>query len=175
MAIRYWCQDETRVGLKTIARRRITAKGVKPVGRVQWEFKAFWLYGVVEPKTGESLFWEFSHLDQVCFGQFLQVLSQTDPESFHILQVDNSPAHTASELELPANVGLLFQPPHSPQLNPIERLWRHLKDQLAWRIWPDLNALRLELAQLLRSLSAELIASLTGWDFILNALSVAGI
>ncbi|WP_019487690.1 helix-turn-helix domain-containing protein [Kamptonema formosum] len=37
----YWCQDETRIGLKTIERKRITALGVKPIGKVQWNFKAY--------------------------------------------------------------------------------------------------------------------------------------
>ena len=30
--IRYWCEDESRFGLKTIERTKITAKGVQPVG-----------------------------------------------------------------------------------------------------------------------------------------------
>jgi hypothetical protein len=54
--LRYWCQDETRFGLKTIQRRRLTLKGIKPVGKMQWQYKTFYLYGVVEPKTGESFF-----------------------------------------------------------------------------------------------------------------------
>ena len=51
--VRFFCQDETRIGLKTISGRKITAKGVKPKGKVQWQFKATYLYGVVEPATGE--------------------------------------------------------------------------------------------------------------------------
>lgn len=31
-SIRYWCQDETRLGLKTIEKRKITLQGVKPLG-----------------------------------------------------------------------------------------------------------------------------------------------
>jgi hypothetical protein len=54
--VKYWSQDETRIGLKTIERKRITALGVKPKGKVQGNFKAFYLYGAVAPKTGES-FW----------------------------------------------------------------------------------------------------------------------
>ncbi len=64
--LRYWCQDETRFGLKTIQRRRLTLKGIKPVGKVQWQYKTFYLYGVVEPKSGESFFFEFCHLDTIC-------------------------------------------------------------------------------------------------------------
>lgn len=41
--IRFLCEDETRIGLKTISGRKITAKGVKPYGKVQWKFKATYL------------------------------------------------------------------------------------------------------------------------------------
>ena len=34
---------ETRIGLKTIERKRITALGVKRIGKVQWNFKAYYL------------------------------------------------------------------------------------------------------------------------------------
>lgn len=33
--IRFFCGDETRLGLKTLGGRRITAKGIKPRGQVQ--------------------------------------------------------------------------------------------------------------------------------------------
>lgn len=69
--IRYFAEDESRFGLKTIEGRRITLKGVKPTGDWQWKFKAFWLYGIIEPLTGESFFWEFSHVDSDCYQQFL--------------------------------------------------------------------------------------------------------
>jgi hypothetical protein len=38
--VRCFCEDETRIGLKTISGRKITAKGVKPKGKVPWPFKA---------------------------------------------------------------------------------------------------------------------------------------
>jgi hypothetical protein len=53
--------DETRLGLKTIERKRITAHGVKPIGKVQWEFVAYYLYGIIEPSSGDNFFLEFSH------------------------------------------------------------------------------------------------------------------
>ena len=40
---KYWCQDETRLGLKTIERKKITALGIKPIGKIQWNFKAYYL------------------------------------------------------------------------------------------------------------------------------------
>ncbi|BAP56697.1 hypothetical protein THII_2400 [Thioploca ingrica] len=61
--VRSWCTDESRFGLKTITRRRLTQRGVKPVGQVQWAFKSYYLYGLVEPLTGENFCLECSHLN----------------------------------------------------------------------------------------------------------------
>jgi hypothetical protein len=34
---------ETRIGLKTIEREKNTARCVKPIGKVKWTFKAYYL------------------------------------------------------------------------------------------------------------------------------------
>lgn len=174
-SVRYWCQDESRLGLKTLQCRQITAKGVKPIGQVQWQREAFYLYGIVEPKTGESFFYEFSHLDSACFEVFLNLVSEQFPHSLNIIQLDNASAHTAQSLQVPDNILLVFQPAHTPELNPIERLWLHLKSAFVWQNYEDLDHLRQALTQELQKLEAQTIASLTGWDYILDALSVAGI
>ena len=57
--IRYFVKDESRFRLKTIEGRRITLKGVKPVGEWQWQFQAFWLYGAVEPRQVKVSFGSF--------------------------------------------------------------------------------------------------------------------
>jgi hypothetical protein len=54
--LKYWCQDETRIGLKTIERKKITARGVKPIGLVQWNFKAYYLYGAIAPHSNRRKF-----------------------------------------------------------------------------------------------------------------------
>ena len=85
--IRYWCEDESRFGLKTIERTKITAKGVQPVGVSQWVFKTVWLDGIVERVSGEYVLWEVSHLDSVCFEAFLNYFSQQYPDEMHIIQL----------------------------------------------------------------------------------------
>ena len=173
--IRYFTQDESRFGLKTIEGRCITLKGVKPVGKLQWQFKAFWLYGAVEPLTGESFFWQFSHVDTDCYEKFLHEFAAHYHDTLIILQVDNGLFHKAKRLQIPENVILFFQPPYSPELNPIERVWEHLKQDLKWELFENLDHLQNKVTQLLDSLTTEVLASLTGYDFILNALSVANI
>lgn len=169
--IRYFTQDESRFGLKTLIGRLLTACGVKPIGQWQWLFKAFWLYGAVEPATGESFFLQFSHVDTQCYQWFLDEFSKAYPDSLNILQVDNGRFHTGQDLIVPENVILLFQPPFSPELNPIERLWEHLKADLKWASFKTLDQLQAKVDQLLAQLTPEVIASITGYSFILDALS----
>lgn len=169
--IRYFAQDESRFGLKTLIGRLITACGIKPIGQWQWLFKAFWLYGVVEPATGESFFLQFSHVDTQCYQRFLDEFSKTYSASLNILQVDNGRFHISKDLVVPENVILLFQPPYCPELNPIERLWEHLKADLKWASFKTLAQLQTKVDQLLAQLTPEVIASVTGYPFILDALS----
>ena len=70
---------------------------------------------------------------------------------------------------------LLFQPAYSPEVNPIERLWGYIKEQLKWLRFEQIEELRVALQKELKKLTLEVIASLTGWPFILEAISVAEI
>ncbi len=58
-----------------------------------------------------------------------------------ILIVDNGRFHNGKDLILPENIVLLFQPPYCPELNPIERLWKHLKADLKWASFKSLAQL----------------------------------
>ena len=148
---------------------------MKPIVPIQWKREAFYLYGAVEPLTGESFFLEFSHWERGRFQAFLQAFSETYADSLNILQVDNNSCPLAKKLMIPANVVLLFQPPYSPDVNPVERVrvWQHLKAKLSWLNLATLDELRRKMDTILNSLTAECLASLTGYDFILAALKKA--
>jgi hypothetical protein len=115
--LKYWCQDETRIGLKTIEKKRITALGVKPLGKVQWNFKVYYLYGAFAPQTGESFWWEFSHLDGMCLQIFLDIRREKYPAHLNVIQLDNGRFHHSSSLRIPDNILLIFQPPYIAILN----------------------------------------------------------
>jgi len=171
--VRYWSEDESRMGLHTIRRRKLTGSGIKPQGKVQWDFTYLWLYGAVEPLTGEGFFYEFTHLDTTCFEKFLELFASKYPRDLHIIQVDNGGFHNSLNLSIPENVILLFQPAYSPEVNPIERLWGYVKEQLKWLRFDQIEELRAAVQKELNKLTNEVIASLTGWQFILDAISVA--
>lgn len=60
---------------------------------------------------------------------------------------------------------------HSPELNPIERLWEDVKKHFQGKNFDNLSALRDEVFNLINSLSSAAIVSLTGWSYILDALN----
>jgi hypothetical protein len=141
------------------------------LGLVQWNFKAYYLYGAVAPQTGESFWWEFSHLDGMCFQIFLDQLAEKYPAHLNVIQLDNGKFHHSSSLRIPDNILLIFQPPYTPELNPIERIWSHLKQELSWEISENLDDIKEKVCAFLEEFSAEQIASIAGWDYILSALA----
>ena len=142
---------------------------------MQWQFLATYIYGIVEPKTGEHFFFEFSHLNTDCFQVFLDMVAQQFRDHLLIIQLDNGRFHKAKRLKVPNNIILLFQPPHCPELNPIEQVWQYLKRQLRWSLPAKVDHLRQQLRERLEALTKDVVASITGRRSILDALSVAGI
>ena len=71
---------------------------------------------------------------------------------------------------MPENIVLVFQPPYCPELSPIERLWEYLKADL-WAAFKTLEQLQTKVDQLLAELTPEIVASVTGYSIILDALS----
>jgi transposase len=171
--IHYLWQDETRVGLKSQTGKVITAKGVKPMVTVQWGRENFWIYGAIAPLTGDHFLHEYPKLNRAYFQEFLDWLSEQLGDDWAILQIDQAPAHMASTLRWPENIIPLVQPAHSPELNPIERFWQLLKQPLKNQIFPSLQALRERVQDLFDQLTLEQVASVSAYDFILEALFYA--
>jgi transposase len=150
-------------------RRRITARGIQPLLSSAYRFESFYVYGAVEPLTGKSFFLELPLLNTQGFQLFLDHFAAIDPATFHLLLLDNGAFHKARSLRLPPNVGLLFFPPYAPELNPIERLWRDLKDWLALSQPTSLAQLSKLLGTRLKHYTPAALRSLTGFPYLLTA------
>ena len=168
--ISYWCQDETRIGFRTELGRKITLKGIKPKQEFQWHYNYYYMYGLIEPITGRSFFYEFSHFNSDCLGIYLRLFAQKYPKQIHIIQLDNAPIHTAKKLKIPDNIILLFQPPYCPEVNPIERVWEYIKYYLRSLWFIDLKDVKDKVASILNSLDNQTVISLSDWKFFSEAL-----
>ncbi len=148
-------QDESRFGLLTVRRRRLTACGAQALGLTQHVFERFDAYGAVAPTTGERFFWAWPYLNADMFQLFIDAFAQALPDSLNILLLDNSGAHTAQGLHWPAHVRYVRLPPYGPELSPIERGWRAVRDDVARRQLPDLDTPQNEVGDLLRAYDAS--------------------
>jgi putative transposase len=104
------------------------------------------------------------------FQLFMDAFAEAFPSSLHVRLLDNSGAHTAERLILPANVCLVFLPPYGPELNPIERVWRDLKDALAWLQFTTLEAQQAYIGDLLQAYQASTLQSLTRYAYLIEAI-----
>lgn len=166
MPLELWALDESRFGLHTIARRRLTLKGVKPIAQRQLKYAAFWCYGIVAPWCGKGYFATHRTHATPDLQAFLTDFASQEPDALHLILLDNAPSHHANHLLLHANVRLLFLPPYAPELNPVERVWLHLKDRLAWRSFSSLLALQDALATLVESFDSDSFRSLIAYPFL---------
>lgn len=174
--MRLFFEDEARFGLKLPRYRRVTSRGVRPVQPYQPLYEYYWLYGAVEPKTGEAFWLEMPALDGDCFGVFLRELSRAYPSSTNVVVLDGAPAHVWTRLVVPENVVLVYQPAYSPELNPVERVWLALRQRLDVfdeAVRTQLGALRECVAEQVRALSEGELRSLTRYGYIRGALGLA--
>jgi transposase len=171
-----WTQDESRFGLHTIQRRRLTLRGVKPVCPFEQDFENFWLCGAVQPNTGENFVLELPATDSDCLQIFLDQFAAAhaqDPTEVQVLLMDNGGAHRAKALRWPERVAPVYLPSYCPELNPIERWWRELKDALSNTLYGTLDALRERLDAELAAWNhgPERMCSLTSYPYLINALA----
>jgi hypothetical protein len=171
--VRVFCQDESRLGLHLPVHRRLTDYGVKPVQIIAPLYEYYWLYAAVEPTTGEAFWWELPRLDADCFTVFLDQFGRQYPQSLNIVLLDQAPAHVAQRVVVPDNVVLVWLPPYSPELNPVERLWEDLKYRIDVQnptVRANLEAFREHIAGIIRDYTAGAIASLTSYPYLVEAI-----
>lgn len=164
-----WTQDETRIGLMPIHRRRITAKGIRPLISSEIKREYEYLFGMIEPLTGKSFMLEMPHLDTETMQIFMDEFRPEDPESLHLILVDNASSHTTGKLKVSENIVFIFLPACSPELNPIERFWKELKDWLS-DYSPRTMAEVSDLVVVgLKSFSEKAMSSITSFEYLTTA------
>ena len=83
---------------------------------------------------------------------------------------DSGAFHKAKKLVVPDNITLLFLPSYAPEINPIERLWQDIKEQITFPLFEKLSDLRDAVADILKGYSAQAIASLTAYRYLVEAV-----
>jgi transposase len=130
-------------------------------------------YGAVSPQDGcfDSLV--LPHVYADCRHIVLDEIASRYPNDNVIMVLDGAGWHKSNNFRLPDNLRLLFLPPYSPELNPQEHLWDELREKhFHNRVFDSIDALEDHLVAALCDLehSPDRVKSITGWDWIINAI-----
>jgi len=127
-SIDLWYMDEVGVEGDPRPRRRWAEKGEKARMTKNGGHLRMSVAGMVCPRTGQFYALEFSHSDSVVFQTFLRHANRdiTRSRPRNLLICDNASWHKLKSLDW-GSFEPIFLPPYSPDLNPIERLWRIMK------------------------------------------------
>ena len=146
--------------------RALTAKGVKPICLFQQIFKSTYLFGAFSPINGKSFLLELPFCNNDTFQIYLNEFSETDPDEFKIIVLDNGAFHKSKALKIPGNIALVFLPPYSPELNPAEKMWEMIKADFTGKLFKNLELLSDFIKDQVSKLTKEIIISACSYSYI---------
>ena len=124
--------DEARFGQQGTLTRVWARTGSRPTAVKQTRYEWVYLYGAVEPATGQSTALLAPQVNIGTMEVFLRMLGKDvaatgDADDVALVIMDQAGWHVSKRLKVPSNLRLIFLPPYSPELNPIENLWHGIR------------------------------------------------
>jgi putative transposase len=167
--IRLMYMDEAGFGRISDMARCWVPKGVRPIVYRHHIREYKYAYGAVDPVNGDNFFLVLPNCDTVCMNVFLRELSAAFPKDYLLLGADNAVWHKAKALEIPDNISFFYLPPRTPELNPIEQIWKEVRKRgFKNKIFKTLDNVVDQLCFTLNSLTNDSVKSITGRDWILQ-------
>ena len=100
---------------------------------------------------------------------FLRELSEAYPNDFILLVADGAAWHKSKGLLIPANIEIFPLPPYTPEMNPIEQIWKEIRKRgFRNEIFQTLDKVVDRLCETICSLSNDIVKSITGRHWILS-------
>ncbi|MBP0444922.1 transposase [Roseomonas sp. SSH11] len=95
--------------------------------RYDWTYP----YAAVRPATGEGFALVLPMVSTRAMSVFLKRFSESlAPDVYAVLVLDQAGWHGSHQLRVPENVTLVPFSPYAPELNPVERVWLHLRERI---------------------------------------------
>lgn len=160
--------DEMRFGQQGTLTRVWASKGSRPTALKQTRYEWVYLYAAVEPKTGMASALLAPQVNTGTFNAFLKIVSrEVEPHDHVVLIMDQAGWHRSKMVQLPKNITVLFLPPYSPELNPVERLIGYLRSHhLSNRQYEGYDALLEAGTQAYRALTPAIIRSICRCNYL---------
>lgn len=162
-------QDEAGFGRINKPKCCWCEKGIRPSVPCHHIREYRYAYGAVEPKTGESCFLIMPYCNTNCMNVFLEHLSKAYPNDIIVLACDGAAWHKSKGLKVPENICLVHIPPYTPEMNPIEQIWREIRTQgFKNEVFATLEKVVDRLCSTICKLTLDTIKNITGRDWILS-------
>ena len=97
---------------------------------VKQGYKSTYIYSAVSPKTGESFTLILPYVNTEVMNIYLSMFSEANPDKTILMIMDQAGWHRSKDLIIPLNIKILYLPPYSPELDPVERLWKWLRAEV---------------------------------------------
>ena len=166
-------QDEAGFGRINKPKYCWCEKGIRPSVPCHHIREYRYTYGAVEPLTGDGYFLVMPYCNTACMNIFLKGLSEQYPEDVILLCCDGAAWHRSRALEIPKNIVLFQLPPYTPEMNPIEQIWKEIRKRgFRNEIFATLEKVVERLCDTICDLSNQIIASITGRDWIVKLFNV---
>jgi transposase len=161
--------DEMRLGLVGQTRKVWAPVGVKVVQPLPYERR--WCYVVLVVDGREGRVW-WSWTTSMTADALQPEVARWHEAGIEAVVWDGAPAHQRLAAQGQAVV-LVRQPPHSPELNPAERLILEIRRHVEGQVYATMSEKYAAVDAFLEDLNAhpERVRSLTGWHWIRDGLS----
>lgn len=166
-------QDEAGFGRINKPKRCWCQSGIRPNVPCHHVREYRYAYGAVEPLTGDSFFLILPYCNTACMNVYLRELSQAYPNDSILLAMDGASWHRANGVQIPSNIQILIIPPYTPEMNPIEQIWKEIRKRgFKNELFSTLEKVIDRLCDTINTLSATVIKSITGRDWIMSICSL---
>jgi len=167
--VRLMFEDEAGFGRINKPKRCWCPKGQRPSVPCHHIREYRYAFGAVEPLSGESFFLTMPNCDTECTNIFLEKLSEQYPDDIILLVCDGAAWHKSKALRCPENILLLSIPPYTPEMNPIEQIWKQIRS-MGFRneVFDSLSAVMDRLCETICLLTTDMVKSITGRQWIIE-------
>lgn len=132
-------------------------------------FENFYVYSAINPITGEGFSLILPYVNTQCFNMFLEEMSKDLGDKEVIMVLDGAGWHKSEDLKVPPNMQMVYLPPYSPELNPVERLWQYIKSNtIKNKVYENLSILQETICDFIKNFNREIIKSVCSFDYQLN-------
>jgi len=124
-------------------------------------------FGAVDPIDGKDFFLVMPQCNTQCMNIYLREFAKEFHNDYIIMVADGAGWHHSKGLVIPDNMEIVCLPPYTPEMNPIEQIWRELRTRgFRNEVFSSLDKVVDRLCETIRSLTAQTVQRITRRNWI---------